>query len=68
MKKALGIILLLLVLMSNGVWAQTVTSRTNEFEVDLSDPKKVVNSTVPVINWITPVAEASFAQDSRFKI
>jgi len=40
MKKALGIILLLLVLMSNGVWAQTVTSRTNEFEVDLSDPKK----------------------------
>jgi hypothetical protein len=47
---------------------QTVTTRTNEFEVDFSDPKKLVSSTIPVINWITPVPETSFAQENKFKI
>ncbi len=35
--------------------AQNVSTRTNEFEVDFSDSKKLAYSTIPVINWITPV-------------
>lgn len=50
------------------VVAQNVSTRTNEFEVDLSDPKKLAFTTIPVINWITPVAETNFAQESKFKI
>jgi hypothetical protein len=49
-------------------FAQTVTTRTNEFEVDFSNPQKLANTTIPVINWITPIPETTFAQDSKFKI
>jgi hypothetical protein len=48
--------------------AQNVTARTNEFEVDFSDPKKVVATTIPVINWITPIAETNYAQENKYKI
>ncbi len=45
-----------------------MSTRTNEFQVDLSDPKKVVNSVIPEIKWITPIAESSYAADPKFKI
>jgi hypothetical protein len=48
--------------------AQNVSTRTNEFEVDFSDPKKLVSSTIPVINWITPVAETNYVQENKYKI
>jgi Caspase domain len=48
--------------------AQNVSTRTNEFEIDLSDPKKLVTSTVPVINWITPLAETNYAQEAKYNI
>lgn len=48
--------------------AQNVSTRTNDFEIDFSDPKKLVASTVPVINWITPVPETNYAQDNKFKV
>lgn len=48
--------------------AQNVATRTNEFEVDFADPNKVVNSTIPVINWITPVAETTYQQENKYKI
>ncbi len=51
-----------------GMNAQNVSSRTNEFEVDFSDPRRVVNSVIPVINWITPTAESNFAGEARYKI
>lgn len=50
------------------VRAQNVSTRTNTFEVDLSDPKKVMNTIIPVINWVTPVAETNFVTDPKFKI
>jgi len=50
------------------VFAQNVSSRTNDFEVDFSDPTKLVTSTIPVINWITPVAETTYSQENRYKI
>jgi hypothetical protein len=61
-------VVLLCALASSAGFAQNVTSRTNEFEVDFSDPKKLVTSTIPVINWITPVAETTYAQDNKYKI
>jgi hypothetical protein len=48
--------------------AQNVSARTNEFEVDFSDPKKLVNTTIPVINWVTPIAETNYAQENKYKI
>lgn len=48
--------------------AQNVSTRTNEFEVDFSDPKKLVTTVIPVINWITPVAETTYAQENKYKI
>lgn len=48
--------------------AQNVSTRTNEFEVDFSDPNKLVSSTIPVINWITPVAETHYAQENKYSI
>jgi hypothetical protein len=50
------------------VHAQNVATRTNEFEVDFSDPKRLVTTTIPVINWITPVAETTYAQENKYKI
>ena len=58
-------ILVGLLLLNSWSMAQTVTTRTNEFEVDFSDPKKLVSTTIPVINWITPVPETSFAQENK---
>ncbi len=66
--KQLKWVLVMLVGLTTGLNAQNVSTRTNEFEVDLSDAKKLVNSTVPVINWITPVAETNYAQESKYSI
>src|SRR5690606_10146751 len=50
------------------VMGQNVSTRTNEFEVDFSDPKKLVYSTIPVINWISPVPETNYGQQMKFRI
>ncbi len=69
MKKKFNLLVIfLLVLCASATNAQTVTARTNEFEVDFNDPKKLITSTIPVINWVTPVPETSFVQDNKFKI
>ena len=48
--------------------AQNVSTQTNEFEVDFSDPKKIHNTTIPIINWITPVAESNYSGENKYKI
>jgi len=61
----------LLMLLISGVLhvhAQNVSTRTNEFEVDFSDPSKLVTTTIPVINWVTPVAESNYAGEAKYKI
>ena len=58
----------ILSLVMSASFSQNVSTRTNEFEVDLSDAKKLVNSAVPVINWITPVAETNYAQEPKYTI
>ncbi len=68
MKKRIELALVLALGSITVLDAQNVSTRTNEFEVDFSDPKKLVTSTVPVINWMTPVAETNYAQDPKYKI
>lgn len=48
--------------------AQNVSTRTNSFEVDISNPNKLVSSTIPVISWITPVAESNYSNENKYKI
>jgi hypothetical protein len=48
--------------------AQNVTSRSQAFEVDFSDPKKSINSSVPTVTWITPIPEMTYAQEAKFKV
>jgi hypothetical protein len=48
--------------------AQNVTTRSSEFEVDFSDRSKLVTTTIPVINWATPIPETTYIQEGKFKI
>lgn len=66
MKKPIVVVALLM--FGYSVQAQNVAARTNEFEVDFSDPKRLVTTTIPVINWITPTAETTYAQENKYKI
>ncbi|MBL7876456.1 MAG: hypothetical protein JNL53_12395, partial [Cyclobacteriaceae bacterium] len=66
--KKLNAIWMITLLFTSLIYGQNVSSRTNTFEVDFSDPNKLVNSTIPIINWIIPVPETSYVQDSRFNI
>jgi hypothetical protein len=68
MKNKIFLSLAMTALSFTGVTAQNVNARTNEFEVDFSDPKKSGSTTIPVINWVTPVPETNYAQESKFKI
>ena len=68
MKNKLMMAVVLILGITAMVKAQNVSTRTNEFEVDFSDPKKLVTSTVPAINWITPLAETNYAQENRYSI
>ncbi|MBS1949801.1 MAG: conserved hypothetical protein, putative [Cytophagales bacterium] len=57
-----------LCLMNVGLTAQNVSTRTSEFQIDLSDPNKKINSTIPVVSWITPTAESNYSGEQRYKI
>ncbi len=48
--------------------AQNVSIRTNDFEVDFSSPKKYASTTVPAINWSSPITETNYSQESKFNI
>lgn len=49
-------------------FAQNVSARTNDFEVDFSNPQSQVNTTVPVISWVTPVPESNFSTGNKYSI
>lgn len=69
MKAQVKLILVTLLLTGMGslLNAQNIITRSSEFEVDFSDPKKLVTTTVPVINWALPIPETSYVQDAKFK-
>lgn len=66
--KTKGLLFLVFATLAYAGFAQTVSTRTNDFEVDFSDPNRLVNTTIPVINWISPVPETNYVQDGKFKI
>lgn len=68
MKNRFFLSFVLAVLSISGLVAQSVSTGTNEFELDLSDPKKLMHTTIPVIRWITPIAEMSYSHESTFRI
>ena len=66
--KQLKWILILLAGVTITVNAQTVSTRTNDFEVDYTDSKKALNSAIPVISWLTPIPETSYVESSKYVI
>lgn len=50
------------------VCAQNVSSRSNVFEVDFSDPSKLINSVIPTIEWLEPLAENLYTESNKTKI
>lgn len=60
--------LVLVAFLAHHAPGQNVSSRTNTFEVDFSDPAKQTNTTIPVVSWITPTAETNYAQENKFNI
>jgi hypothetical protein len=68
MKSRILLSFVLTCLCTGSLIAQNVSTRTNEFEVDFSDPKRLVTTTIPVVNWITPIAETNYAQENKYKI
>lgn len=51
-----------------GLFAQNVSSRSQAFEVDLSDPKRAINSAIPTVSWISPIPETNYVQEAKFKV
>lgn len=68
MKNSINLTILLVLCVVCVSRAQNVSSRTNSFEVDFSDPNKLVSSVIPVISWITPVAESNYSNENKYKI
>lgn len=68
MKKHNSLLFAFWLLALSAATAQNVTTRTSSFEVDFSDATKLVTTTVPVINWITPLPETNYAQENKYKI
>ena len=68
MKTRIGLGLFVLLATTLLTHGQNVSSRSNEFEIDVSNPTKLVNSIIPTVNWITPTAETNYAQEPKFKI
>ena len=66
--KTKGLFYLIFATLAVSSFGQTVSTRTNDFEVDFSDPTRLVNTTIPVINWISPIPETNYVQDGKFKI
>lgn len=67
MKKRIVFTLFMIGLMFSAV-AQNVVSRSNDFEIDVTDPSKALNTFIPKINWIKPVVESDFSNDTKYQI
>jgi hypothetical protein len=66
--KAFFFFIIMFVVLSHALYSQNISTRTNEFEVDFSDPKKLAYTTIPVINWLSPAAETNYVQEMKFKM
>ena len=48
--------------------SQSVSTKSNNFSVDLTDPKNLKNTSVPIITWITPLNETVFHREGKLPV
>lgn len=48
--------------------AQNLSTKSSEFSVDLSDPKRLPESGIPIINWLAPVNETVFLREEKLYV
>lgn len=48
--------------------AQNLSTKSNDFKVDLSDPKNLKETSVPLIQWITPVNETVLLREPKLPL
>jgi hypothetical protein len=65
MKKSLTV---LFISFAASSFAQNVSTRSNDFEVDFSDPKKQINTSIASIQWVAPATETNYIQETKLKI
>ncbi len=63
-----SIISILCVCVAASAIAQNVSTRTNEFEVDVAGANKNLNSSVPLINWVAPTAETTYQPENKYTV
>jgi len=59
MKTIQACLVVILIFLMLDIQAQTVTTRSNEFTIDYTRTDKLVNTVVPIINWMVPIPETS---------
>jgi hypothetical protein len=59
------LITLILLSASVNLAAQNLLSRSNNFSLDMSDQKKLKDSSVPVITWTSPANETMFLHEQK---
>ncbi|HEY0742523.1 MAG TPA: caspase family protein [Chryseosolibacter sp.] len=60
--------LVFLVVVYSRVSAQSVSAKSNNFSVDLTDAKNLKNSSVPLITWLTPANETVFHREGKLPV
>lgn len=63
-----GNFIFLLILAAGTSVAQNLSSRSNDFTIDLHDPKNLVESSVPVIHWSSPLNETMFLREQKLYV
>lgn len=63
-----SLVLIALASLGNTAHGQNVSVRSNTFAVDLSDPKKLKNTSVPIITWISPMNETVFHREGKLPV
>ena len=62
------IIFALLILLTSQVCSQNLSTKSHDFKVDLSDPKNLKETSVPLIQWITPVNETVLLREPKLAL
>lgn len=52
----------------HATFSQSVSAKSNNFSVDLTDPKNLKNTSVPIITWIMPLNETVFHREGKLPV
>ncbi|MFZ6010095.1 MAG: caspase family protein [Bacteroidota bacterium] len=62
------LLIIISIAITTGAVSQNVSSRSHEFTVDLSDPKNLKETSVPMITWVAPANETIFLREQRLAV